>query len=372
MISKNLSELIKKIDLEVKNSEYDTFKMPKYDHKTHYIELTRSGYFYALIALRQVLKLTADYFFIEKRGYRTIDLYMLTPSISSPVGLGSNSEAVSLKFGNLDSFLVDSSQFGFEPVLLNNIDEVYCYLPSIRGEDPDKRHLNQFFNCEAEIRGGMDILIPMIEDFVKTLAEAFLLMPETIKKISLDHKTTNSILNKIVKLESFPEISFDEAVDALVESGNKELVEFHESGRDLSAKGELKLNEIFNFNLPFWVRDYDRDRVPFYQKPQPDNPEKVFNADMIFPPLINDSFGGEIVGCGQRQDDYNEMLESLKRQGVDSKPYEWYINLRKLPQYKTSSGFGLGVERFITWALCRDDIKNVIPYPRIKNVETYP
>lgn len=372
MIPKHLVDLIKQIDFQVKSSNYNTFEMPEYDHRTHYVELTKSGYFYALIALREVLKLTADYFFIEKRGARTIDLYMLTPSISSPMGLGSDSEAVPLKFGNLDSFLVDSSQFGFEPILLNNIDEIYCYLPSIRGEDPDKRHLNQFFNCEAEIRGGMNKLVPMIEDFVKTLAEAFLFMPETLKRISLDYETTKTSLGKIAKLESFPTISFDDAVDALVKNGYKELVKFNDTGRDLSAVGELKLNEILNFDLPFWVTDYDRDRVPFYQKPNPENPEKVFNADMIFPPLSNNSFGGEIVGCGQRQDDYNEMLESLKRQGVNSKPYEWYINLRKLPQYKTSSGFGLGVERFITWALCRDDIKNVIPYPRIKNVETYP
>ncbi len=66
------------------------------------------------------------------------------------------------------------------------------------------------------------------------------------------------------------------------------------------------------------------------------------------------------------------MRESLRRQNIKSKHYEWYINLRNLPNYKTTSGFGLGIERFITWALCRDDIKNVIVYPRLKNIKTYP
>jgi asparaginyl-tRNA synthetase len=93
---------------------------------------------------------------------------------------------------------------------------------------------------------------------------------------------------------------------------------------------------------------------------------------LIFPPIIKESFGGEIVGCGQRQDNPKEIYESLYRQNISPEPYEWYINLRKLPKYQVTSGFGLGIERFITWSLCRDDIKNSILYPRLKNVKTYP
>lgn len=75
---------------------------------------------------------------------------MLTPSVSSPTGPISDSEVIKIKFGKYDSYLVDSSQFGFEPLLLNRLDRVYCYLPSMRGENPDKRHLNQFFHCEPK------------------------------------------------------------------------------------------------------------------------------------------------------------------------------------------------------------------------------
>lgn len=158
----------------------------------------------------------------------------------------------------------------------------------------------------------------------------------------------------------------------MVESGNKNLVNFTESGRDISSEGEVKLAEVFNFKTPFWIRNYDRDRTAFYQKPDPANLDKVVNADLIFPPIIKDAFGGEIVGCGQRQDDCQEMTDSLARQNIKSEPYEWYINLRKLSYYKPTSSFGLGIERFITWSLCRDDIKDAILYPRLKDVETFP
>ncbi|MEA2088362.1 MAG: amino acid--tRNA ligase-related protein, partial [Patescibacteria group bacterium] len=372
MIPDYLKNQIRDDDLKFKGGDPKLFVLPEYNPKTHYLELTKSGYFQTLITLRHYIKAVSDYYFGVEQKAKNIDLFMLTPSISSPMGSGSDSEAIPIKFGKYNSNLVDSSQFGFEPLLLNGIDKVYCYLPSMRGENPDKRHLNQFFHCEAEIKGDIGQLTPIIEGYIKILSETLLLMPNILEKISLDYKETLSSLNKILELKEFPEITFNEAVDALIENGNRDLVNFTELGRDISSGGEIKLAEIFNFKTPFWIRNYDRNRVSFYQKPDPEDSGKVINADLIFPPIIKDSFGGEIVGCGQRQDNTQEMIDSLSRQSIESEPYEWYIDLRNLPNYEITSGFGLGIERFIIWSLCRDDIKDVIPYPRLKNIKTYP
>lgn len=102
------------------------------------------------------------------------------------------------------------------------------------------------------------------------------------------------------------------------------------------------------------------------------NPETVLNADLLFPPIIEGAFGGEAVGSGQRQDNPEEMYESMKRQNVSSESYEWYAELRRMPNYRVTSGFGMGLERFLAWALCIDNVRDVILYPRLKNVRSLP
>ena len=371
MLSKNLIKAIQLDDKSFENSK-DSFKMPKYDPITHYKCLCDSQYYHALIILRHYLKIVSDYYFGNMQKAKNIDLFMFTSSVSSPMGPGSDSEPVPIKFGKLDTFLVDSSQFGFEPLLMNGLDKVYCYLPSMRGEDCDKRHLNQFYHCELEMKGGLDKLIPIIEGYTKILAETFLLMENTIKRISKDSKKSKEYLTNIIEIKQFPSVTFDDAVELLEKNGLNRYINYTDHGRDISNKGEIALINILNVKTPIWLTNFDRDRIPFYQKPDPKNKSKTINADLLFPPIIKGSFGGEIVGSGQRQDNDVEMYESLKRQNVSSRPYEWYIDIRRNPKYSKTSGFGLGVERFITWALAKDNIRDSIFYPRIKNTITCP
>lgn len=345
---------------------------PAYDPLTHYLEVGKSEYFKRLVVLRHIIKLLCDGFMSKASGAINADLFMLTPSVSSPMGPGSDSEAIPIKFGTLTSFLTDSSQFGFEPIVLNGVEKVYCYLPSMRGEKPDKRHLNQFFHCEAEIRGDLEAIIKFAEDYVRYLSEGLQEAAALLDSISMQPKTTAAVLKKIAASKQFQRITFDEACDLLSQHGFERYVNETDHGRDISSAGELELMKILKTELPIWLTHFDRDRVPFYQKPDPSNPTKVLNADLLFPSLIAGGFGGEILGAGQRQDKAEEMYASLEQQDLSAKPYEWYINLRRQRGYKTTSGFGLGIERYLAWSLGFGSIQDVILYPRLKNILTTP
>ena len=366
-------EPILRADAKYASLDRALFSLPNYHPETHYIDLTESKYFDALLTLRHYVRAVSDYYFGVLHGGRNVDLFMLTPSVSSPMGVGSDSEAIPIKFGNLDWYLVDSSQFGFEPLLMNGLELVYCYLPSMRGEAADKRHLNQFFHCEAEMRGDISRLIPLVEGYVRAICEALSLMPNIVGRISQCPEMTQKCAETIINMETFQRISFDEAIELLKDEGGVgDVIEIEPRGREITPQGEINILKLLGLQAPLWIMNHDRDRVPFYQKPDPADSNKAVNGDLIFPPIVSGAFGGEIVGCGQRQDSVHEMFESLDRQRISAEPYQWYINLRRLPGYATTSGFGLGIERFIAWALCRSDIRDVIIYPRLKNVITYP
>lgn len=373
MLPMFFKEKLKEEDAKISRLVKEVPKMPDYDSAKHYEHLTFSKYYYVLVILRHYIKMASDFYFGSLQEAKNIDLFMFTPSVSSPMGPGSDSAPLPIQFGNLKTFLVDSSQFGFEPLIINGIDKVYCYLPSMRGEDPDQRHLNQFFHCELEMAGTLDDLIPIIEKYVKILCETILISKNIVNFISSNPKETERILIKTIACEKFPQIAFDEAVSILVNNGKKDYINFTDNGRDINSKGEIELMRILNSKTPLWIRFFDRDRVAFYQKPLPKDKNKVINGDLLFPPLAPGAFGGEIVGSGQRQNDSEEMYESLKRQNnIPPEPYEWYINLRRLPGYRITSGFGLGIERFIAWALAKDNIRDVALYPRLKNIKMYP
>lgn len=361
---------IHNLDILYADKNKSDFELPLFDGKTHYKEVARSPYYQALTILRHYVKRACDIYWGDMQNAYNMDLFMITQSVSSPMGPGSDSEAISLRFGNHNAYLVDSSQFGFEPILINGVEKVYCYLPSMRGEDPNARHLNQFYHCEAEISGTLEELKPQIENFVKFLAETMLSMTNILSLISANSTVSIRKLSLLLETMKFQEIEFDDAMQVLKDSGHEGVARESEIGQDISIETELKLMEILETKTPIWVNHYDRDRVAFYQKPYKNN--KVINADLLFPPLIEGSFGGEIVGSGQRQDNVDEIYESLRRQGLNPEPYEWYIDLRRLTDYKTTSGFGLGIERFIAWALCRDRVQDVILYPRLKNTISLP
>ena len=64
-----------------------------------------------------------------------------------------------------------------------------------------------------------------------------------------------------------------------------------------------------------------------------------------------------MLGCGERCKTRDQLEQALTSQEINPGPYEWYLQLKELAPMQTS-GFGLGVERFVQWISGAEDIRD--------------
>lgn len=291
-----------------------------------------------LILELQELILTESVKFYSQRGMRWLSAPVTTGTISSPMGLGSDSKPVKINLDGRETYLADSMQFLLEYGCRFFGQGCWYIMPTFRGEDVDKRHLKQFFHSEAEIPGTLDDVMDLVDDYLKFLAEA------AEKLVGKNARLTQLINQKP------PRITFDEAEKILGKTG----IEYHEKWRNITSDGEKKLLE--HFDGPVWVMHYDEYAVPFYQRSEKG---KAKNADLLMGI-------GETVGCGERWETGKELERALKHYGLPADEYEWYFEMKKHFPLQTA-GFGMGIERFLLFVLGEDDIRKMQVFRRFND-----
>lgn len=73
---------------------------------------------------------------------------------------------------------------------------------------------------------------------------------------------------------------------------------------------------------------------------------------------------GEIVGGGQREEDYETTLRRIREEKLSESDFEWYLDLRRYGSVP-HSGFGLGLERFVSWICGLAHLRESIAFPRM-------
>jgi len=314
----------------------------------HVLGLT--GPWYRMLADLQTTfnELTVDFW--RARKAKTLHLPITTGAISSPMGLGSDSKPVQVNLCGVPTYLADSMQFMLEYGCRLTDTASYYIMPSFRGEQTDARHLAQFFHSEAEIPGGLDDVITVVQDYLMFLASGFLAAHEDV--IQQTAGSVDHVLRMAAGTE-FRRITFDDA--ALILDGFG--IEQHDSWRGLSPEGEARLMKTVG---PFtWVTNWDHLAVPFYQaydEGAGGSSPVALNGDLLFGI-------GETVGAGERHATSDQLASALQLHDVDPAPYGWYSDIRDIKPMRTA-GFGLGVERFLMWLTNHLDIRDMQLLPR--------
>ncbi len=318
------------------------------DKSNFYINVLRSDWYKRLIKLENLITEETVRFY-SGMGITTLHLPVTTSSISSPMGRGSDSKPVRVNLEGTETYLADSMQFLLEYGCRLCDNGCYYLMPSFRGEKADESHLCQFYHSEAEIPGKLEDVISLVEKYIKYLSA------KIIERMGEELKDSVGDISHIEKMAcymgSFKRITFDEAEKYFIQNYPQNIgqyIEYNDGWRQITRKAEKVLIEKFGV---VWITNYDELAVPFYQKIDNRLVGTTRNADLLMGI-------GETVGCGERHLNDVELNNALEKHCVDAKEYEWYINMkRELPMQ--TSGFGMGVERFLMWLLKAEDIRNM-------------
>ena len=297
----------------------------------------------ALLKIRsELIKNLHDFF--HKKDFIQVSAPILMPTASE----GTSSLFPVKFFDEEDCFLSQSGQLHMEAAS-TALSKVYCFGPTFRAEKSStRRHLLEFWMLEPEMafyscQQAMDLAEEMTEAIVQnTLANSA--------------KELEFLKRDLTKLElvkkPFPRITYQEACEIL----KKKNPDF-KGGKDFGAIDESQLSEAFD--RPVFVHHYPKNIKAFYMKQDPEDPDLSLSFDL----LASESYG-ELIGGSQREEDLELLLKKIREHGLDEKAFQWYLDLRRYGSFE-HSGFGLGLERLVSWICGLEHVREAIPFPRL-------
>ena len=296
---------------------------------------------------------------LDEHGFVNMDTPILTPAACE----GTTTLFETPYFDEGVAYLAQSGQLYNEADIFS-FGKVYCFGPTFRAEkSKTRRHLTEFWMVEPEIAFcDLEQLMEVEEQFVSHIVQ------RVLKERAAELKSLGRDISKLEKITPpFPRISYDEAVDmieqmraATDDPEKKELLKI-EWGMDFGAPHETELTG--RFEKPVFVYGYPTQVKAFYMEPWPGRPEVCKSVDLLAPEGY-----GEIIGGSERISSHDLLVERLDQHKLPHEAFKWYLELRRFGSVP-HSGFGMGVERTVSWLCGIEHIREAIPFPRtIKRV----
>jgi asparaginyl-tRNA synthetase len=333
--------------LEVVNEAHDYPITPK-EHGVDYLMDRRHLWIRAerqtaiLRVRHEIINAVRDFF--NDQGFILADTPIFTPAACE----GTTTLFPVEYFDDQKAFLTQSGQLYNEANAMA-LGKVYAFGPTFRAEkSKTRRHLTEFWMVEPEMAyADLNDVIALAEGLITSVVG---------RVLDRRHKELKTLERNVAKLEAvkapFARLHYDEAAKILLDKGLPFKV-----GGDLGGTDETVLSE--QFDRPVCVTHYPAAIKAFYMKPDPNEPDKALCVDVLAPEGY-----GEIIGGGQRLDDLDLLLQRIKEHDLPQEAFEWYLDLRRYGSVP-HGGFGMGIERCVSWICGLEHVRETIPYPRM-------
>jgi asparaginyl-tRNA synthetase len=303
----------------------------------------RSRRLWAAMQVRNAIQFAIHRFF-QKEGFIQMD---------APVFTGNAAEGTTTLFEtdyfDEKAYLTQSGQLYGEAMAMAH-GKIYTFGPTFRAEkSKTRRHLTEFWMVEPEVAfADLDDMMTLAERFM-----VYVVGRALEKHRDLLEGTFERDLERLEKVQTpFPRVHYSEAVRML----NEELDHPFEWGGDFGSPDETRLAE--QFDRPFVVHRFPAAIKAFYMEKDPDDEKLSLSMDVLAPEGY-----GEIIGGGQRAASLDYLEEQIDRHGLPREAFEWYLDLRRYGTFP-HAGFGLGLERLVTYVAGINHLRETIPFPR--------
>lgn len=246
------------------------------------------------------------------------------------------------------AYLSQSGQLYLETGIMS-LGRVYDFGPVFRAErSKTRKHLTEFWMMDAEAAyvehdENMAIQEGLIRHVIRTVLAK---CDHELDVLERDKEALKAADAPFKKMTHYDAIEYLRARGSEID---------HDS--DLGAADEVMLTE--GSPVPIFIEKWPKAIKAFYMKRDAENPDVVLGSDLIAP----EGFG-EIIGGSQREDDYDLLLSRMQAEEMPIEDYQWYLDLRKYGSVP-HSGFGIGLERLVTWMSGIHHIRETIPFPRM-------
>ncbi len=302
----------------------------------------RSSQQHAIIKVRhEIIKSCRDYF--DNNGFTLVDAPIFTPSACE-----GTTNLFEVNYFDEKAYLTQSGQLYMEPAA-SAFGKAYCFGPTFRAEkSKTRRHLTEFWMVEPEMAycdlyQDMDMAEGLVSYIVERVLEN---RRDELEILERDIAP----LEKVVK--PFPRIDYDDAAKILKDA-EAEFV----YGDDFGGADETIISG--KYDKPVMITHYPANIKAFYMKNDPERPDRALCVDMIAPEGY-----GEIIGGGQREDDYDTLMKKIEAHELPMENFKWYLDVRRYGSVP-HAGFGLGIERTVAWLCGRQHVRETIPFPRM-------